>query len=99
MQASVMTSPRFTVTKRNPHLLPKNWSVSAFLLYAYCINIVKAVSQASAVVRGARNSPTIGIQKDHKQMVKFPSNSTNDYKHISLHVKRMVAEGTHTGEA
>jgi hypothetical protein len=64
---------------------PPSKELVSFFLASVCIahiDLSKVVPYASAVVRGARNAPAVGIQKDHKQMVKFPSNSTKDYKDV-----------------
>jgi hypothetical protein len=58
------------------------------------VDMPKLVPYASAVVRGARDAPAIGIQKDHQQIVKFPSNRTKAYVDVALHVKRMVPEAS-----
>jgi hypothetical protein len=59
----------------------------------------KVVPFSSAVVPGARNAPAIGIQKDHTQMVKFPSKGDRGYEDVSGHVKLMVAEAIKKVEA
>ena len=64
---------------------------SAYIVRA---DMLKVVPYASTVVKGVRNAPAIGIQKDHKQMVKFSSNNTKDYQDVSLSVKQMVAEAS-----
>jgi len=49
------------------------------------------VPYACAVVPGA---PSIAIQQNHTQMVKFSSNNAKGYKDISLHVKEMVGKAS-----